>query len=161
MTDSSFTADIPAQVQQAVDAALDLKAEALKVLHLRPVTDFTEYFLILSGSSDRQVQSIANAVQDRLRDKGIRPLHVEGVRQALWVLLDYGDFLVHIFDEERRAFFALERLWGDAPDVTGTFLAANEAGQARPVPAPGEGGEEHEGGEVEALESPATAAEPA
>jgi len=138
MSDSSFTSDIPAQVQHAVDAALDLKAVDLRVLHIEPVTDFTDYFLIMSGTSDRQVQALAETVERRLREHGIRPLHVEGVRQALWVLLDYGDFVVHIFDEERRAFFALERLWGDAPDATAPFVAAHEERSPR---RPGGGGQ--------------------
>jgi ribosome-associated protein len=113
--------DIPALVQLAVDAAQEKKAEELLVLHLEPVTDFTDYFLIMSGTSDRQVQAIAEAVRRALRAAEQRPLHAEGERQAHWVLLDYGDFVVHIFDAERRAFYALDRLWGDAPDVTLEF----------------------------------------
>lgn len=115
--------DIPRQVQQVVDAALDLKAADLKVLHLEPVTDFTDFFLICSGGSQRQVDAIAEAVRRRLRDYGLRPLHAEGQSQGQWVLLDYGDFVVHIFDEERRSFYALDRLWGDAPDVTASFAS--------------------------------------
>lgn len=120
--------DIAGQVQHAVDAALDLKAVNLKVLRLEDVTDFTDYFLVMSGTSDRQVKAIADAVEERLRKQGRKPLHVEGLSQALWVLLDYGDFVIHIFDEERRDFYALERLWGDAPVVTDTFVAAHNAG---------------------------------
>ncbi len=115
-------ADIAALVQAAVDAAVDTKAVDLQVLHLEPVTDFTDYFVISSGTSDRQVQAIADAVDDRLRRAGNRPLHEEGRRQGHWVLLDYGDFVVHVFDEENRRFYNLERLWSDAPTVTGDFV---------------------------------------
>lgn len=120
---TGITHDIPAQVREAVAAALDLKAVDLRVLHLAEVTDFTDYFLILSGTSDRQVRAIAEAVEERLRPEGLKPLHVEGGRSAAWVLMDYGDFVVHIFDDERRRYYALERLWGDAPDVTEEFAA--------------------------------------
>jgi ribosome-associated protein len=91
------------------------------VLHLEKVSDFTDYFLICSGSSERQVQAIADAVQEKMREVRVRPLHVEGFNRAQWVLLDYGDFVVHIFQEDPRRFYSLERLWGDAPDVTASF----------------------------------------
>lgn len=117
------TFDIPSLVHEVVAAALDHKATDLKVLHLEPVTDFTDYFLIASGSNSRQVQAIADAVEQRLHAAKVKPLHVEGQTEAKWVLLDYGDFVVHVFDDERRAFYSLERLWSDAPDVTGDFLA--------------------------------------
>ena len=106
------------RVRDAVAAADDRKAIELKVLHLEKVTDFTDYFLICSGTSERQVQAIADAVLERLREEKVRPLHMEGYNRGQWVLLDYGDFVVHIFQEEPRKFYALERLWGDAPDVT-------------------------------------------
>jgi ribosome-associated protein len=115
--------DIAARVREAATAAVDLKAIDLRVLHLAPVTDFTDYFLIMSGSSDRQVQAIAEAVEERLASMRVEPLHVEGRGHGKWVLLDYGDFVVHVFDHERRGFYALERLWSDAPDVTGDFVA--------------------------------------
>lgn len=109
------------KVREAVLAADDRKAVDLKVLHLEKVSDFTDYFLICSGTSERQVQAIADAVQERMREERVRPLHVEGYNRGQWVLLDYGDFVVHIFQEEPRRFYSLERLWGDAPDVTGEF----------------------------------------
>ena len=90
-------------------------------MYLEKVTDFTDYFVICSGTSDRQVQAIADAVDGALRAEGVRPLHVEGYNRAQWVLLDYGDLVVHIFQEETRRFYGLERLWGDAPDVTAEF----------------------------------------
>ena len=88
------------------------------VLDLRGLSDFTDYFVICHGGSDRQVLAIAEAVEERLsRELRLDPDHVEGRRQAEWVLLDYIDFVVHVFVEEKRTFFALERLWGDAPRV--------------------------------------------
>jgi ribosome-associated protein len=113
--------DTAARVREAVAAAEDRKAIDLKVLHLAKVSDFTDYFLICSGTSERQVQAIADAIQARLRSKHVRPLHVEGYNRGQWVLLDYGDLVVHVFQEEPRRFYALERLWGDAPDVTPSF----------------------------------------
>jgi ribosome-associated protein len=110
--------DTEARVREAVAAADDRKAIDLKVLHLQKISDFTDYFLICSGSSERQVQAIADAVQERMREERVRPLHVEGYNRAQWVLLDFGDFVVHVFQEEPRRFYSLERLWGDAPDVT-------------------------------------------
>jgi ribosome-associated protein len=113
--------DTAARVRQAVAAAEDRKAIDLKVLQLDKVSDFTDYFLICSGASERQVQAIADAVQERLRGEHVRPLHVEGYNRGQWVLLDYGDLVVHVFQEEPRRFYALERLWGDAPDATASF----------------------------------------
>jgi ribosome-associated protein len=113
--------DTESRVREAVSAADDRKAIELKVLHLEKISGFTDYFLICSGSSERQVQAIADAVQEKLRSERVRPLHVEGYNRGQWVLLDYGAFVVHVFQEEPRRFYSLERLWGDAPDVTGKF----------------------------------------
>jgi ribosome-associated protein len=110
--------DTVQRVREAVAAAEDRKALDLKVLHLQQVSDFTDYFVICSGTNERQVQAIADAVQERLRANRVRALHVEGYNRGQWVLLDYGDLVVHVFQEEPRRFYALERLWGDAPDVT-------------------------------------------
>lgn len=107
----------PAHVVTAVAAAEDLKAEALKLLDLAEVSDFTDYFLIMSGRSDRQVQAIGQAIDRRLRKQGIRPLHREGLREGKWILLDYGDLVVHVFDEDRRDFYRLDLLWSDAPEI--------------------------------------------
>jgi ribosome-associated protein len=115
--------DTVQRVRAAVAAAEDRKALDLKVLHLQQVSDFTDYFLLCSGSSERQVQAIADAVQERLREIRVRPLHVEGYNRAQWVLIDYGDLVVHVFQEEPRRYYALERLWGDAPDATAEFRA--------------------------------------
>jgi ribosome-associated protein len=115
--------DTVLRVREAVAAAEDRKALGLKVLHLQKISDFTDYFLICSGTSERQVQAIADAVQERLRASRVRPLHVEGYNRGQWVLIDYGDLVVHVFQEEPRRHYALERLWGDAPDVTAELRA--------------------------------------
>lgn len=112
-----------ARVREAVAAAEDRKAVDLKVLHLQRVSDFTDYFLICSGTNERQVQAIADAVEAKLRSEGSRPLHIEGYNRGQWVLLDYGDLVVHVFQEQTRGFYALERLWADAPDVTEDYRA--------------------------------------
>jgi ribosome-associated protein len=113
--------DVAERVRLAVEAAHDRQAVDLKVLDLAGVSDFTDYFLICSGNSDRQVQAIADAVDAKLRAGEVRPLHQEGMNGGNWVLLDYGDFIVHVFRDETRRFYALERLWGDAPEVTDRF----------------------------------------
>jgi ribosome-associated protein len=113
--------DTAATVRLAVAAALDKKADELRVLRVGEVTHFTDYFLVCSGQSSRQVQAIADGVEERLRPLKVRPLHVEGYTSGQWVLMDYGDFVLHIFLHERRRFYGLERLWGDAPDETAHF----------------------------------------
>jgi ribosome-associated protein len=113
--------DTPTRVRDAVAAAEDRKAVDLRVLQVEKVSDFTDYFLICSGTNERQVQAIADGIQERMREERVRPLHVEGYNRGQWVLLDFGDFVVHVFQEEPRRFYSLERLWGDAPDVTSQF----------------------------------------
>ena len=114
--------DVREKLRDVVVAAQDRKAIDVKVLHVDKVSDFTEYFMICSGTSERQVQAIAEAVQEKLRGGKTRPVGVEGVRQGSWILLDYGDFVIHVFDEEIRDYYGLERLWADGSDVTDTFL---------------------------------------
>lgn len=117
--------DTAAQMRLAVAAAQDRKAEDLQVLNLSAVSDFTELFLICSGSNERQVQAIADAVVEALRREGVRPLHVEGLSHGRWVLLDYGgDMVIHVFLGATRGFYALDRLWSDAPDETEQFVSA-------------------------------------
>lgn len=114
--------DIAERVRRAVAAAESRKAANLEVLDLSEVSDFTDYFLIASGTNERQVQAIADGVERGLRDAGVRTLHSEGYSRARWVLLDYGDFVVHVFDAETRSFYGLERLWSDAAVVTARFV---------------------------------------
>jgi ribosome-associated protein len=109
---------LPEAIQRAVQAARDKKAIDLQVLDLRALDSFTDYFVICSGQNVRQVQAIADAVEDGLRKEQVRPAHVEGLDRAEWVLLDYFDFVVHVFNAQRREFYALERLWGSAERVT-------------------------------------------
>ncbi len=115
--------EIARRVGEAVSAAEDRQAIDLKVLDLAQVSDFTDYFLICSGANERQVQAIAEAVDESLRRGKVRPLHQEGMNGGNWVLLDYGDFIVHVFRDETRRFYSLERLWSDAPEVTDRFRA--------------------------------------
>lgn len=104
-------------VRIAAHAASEKKATELVLLDLRDIASFTEFFLICTGASARQVQAISNAIEDTLRKDGKRPLHIEGYSSAEWILLDYGDFIVHIFSPASRRFYDLERLWRDAPRV--------------------------------------------
>jgi ribosome-associated protein len=99
----------------AVHATLDKKALAVIVLDLRKAGGFTDYFVICTGNNPRQITAIADAVEERLRvEFGERPHLVEGVEKSQWVLLDYFNFVVHVFSPECRDFYALERLWGNA-----------------------------------------------
>ena len=107
----------PAQVQRAITAAQDRKALDLVVLDLRPAHGFADYFLICSGTNPRQIKAIADAVQEAEAARGLKPAHVEGYDRAGWILLDYFDFIVHIFSPDARAFYALERLWGNAKRI--------------------------------------------
>ena len=111
------------RVREVVSAALDRKAEDLKVLHVGDVSGFTEYFMICSATNERQVQAIADAMIEKLRPHKIRPLGVEGYNRGHWVLMDFGSFIVHVFDRETRVFYALEDLWADGVDVTATFVS--------------------------------------
>jgi ribosome-associated protein len=106
------------RVRTAVAAALDKKALDLQVLAVGKVTSIADYFILCSATSERQAQAIADGVVDTLRDEGVKPLLVEGANPGRWVLVDYGDFIFHIFTEDCRRFYGLERLWGDAPNVT-------------------------------------------
>ena len=102
----------------ALEAAADKKALDLIALDLREVASFTDVFLIASGTNVRQVQAVADGITDLLRKRlGVKPSRVEGYNSAEWVLLDYGDFIFHVFEEKSRRFYDLERLWRDAARV--------------------------------------------
>jgi ribosome-associated protein len=115
-------------VREAVAAALDKKAEELKVMEVSTVTSFTDYFVVCSGQNTRQVQAIADGVEGKLRDRKQRARSIEGYNSANWILMDYGDFVLHVFLHERRRFYGLERLWSDAPDVTRAFAGHADGG---------------------------------
>ncbi|MGK7312688.1 MAG: ribosome silencing factor [Candidatus Longimicrobiales bacterium M2_2A_002] len=102
-------------VARAVELARDRKGRDVTVLDLRGLSSATDYFLIVTGTSDMHVRSIANYIMDELKKDDVRPDHAEGVRGGRWVLLDYIDFVVHVFHPAARDFYQLERLWGDAP----------------------------------------------
>lgn len=108
----------------AAAAAADKKAEDLVVLHVAGITPVTDYMVICSGRNPLQVQAIAEHILETMRAAGLRPLNVEGLREGRWVLLDYGDVVVHVFNPEARAYYALERLWGDAEWIDVTALEA-------------------------------------
>jgi len=104
-----------AEVGLAVRAAADKKARDLAVIDVGEFLAITDYFVICSGSSERQVRTIADEVEAKLKESGVRPLRTEGGAAGGWLLLDYGVFVVHVFTEEMRAYYELERLWKDAP----------------------------------------------
>ena len=108
---------LPAEVARAVRAALDKKAQDVVVLDLRGTPAFTDFFVLCSGLNQRQVKAIADAVEESLRATGVRPAHVEGYDRADWVLMDFFTFIVHVFTPQTRAFYGLERLWGDAERI--------------------------------------------
>ena len=113
---------LPKQVQAAVDAARDKKASGMVVLDLKKAGAFTDYFVICSAANPRQVQAIADAVEESLKAQKQRPSLVEGYARAEWILLDYFDFVVHVFSKHARDFYGLDRLWGSAtrtefPDI--------------------------------------------
>ena len=114
-----------------VDAACDKKAEDVLVLNLRGLCHFTDYFVICHGSSSRQALAIADAIEERMLTEAKRkPKHVEGRRVGDWILMDFIDVVVHVFVDEKREFYGLERLWGDAPRVA---LAGTMEGRSRPA----------------------------
>jgi ribosome-associated protein len=108
---------LTAEVSKAVRAVLDKKAADVVVLDLRNTPAFTDFFVLCSGNNQRQVKAIADAVQDTLREAKVRPAHVEGYDRAEWVLMDFFSFIVHVFTPQTRAFYGLERLWGDAEKI--------------------------------------------
>jgi ribosome-associated protein len=106
------------KVREAAQAALEKKAVNVVVLDVQGLSSVTDYFLVCSGKSTTHVQTITDAIRDGLKGLGTRPLHAEGVPESGWVLLDYGDVLIHVFLEDTRLYYALERLWGDAPTLS-------------------------------------------
>ncbi len=116
--------ELKQQVAEAIQACLDKKAEELSILEMEKGSGaFTDYFVLCSGTNPRQVQAIADEVELRLKATGLRPAHVEGYKQAEWILVDYVDFVVHVFSEKARKYYDLERLWKTAKRLEPSELA--------------------------------------
>jgi ribosome-associated protein len=98
-----------------INASLKRKAKNLTILNLKELSSFADYFIICSGTSDRQVQSIAASIRENLKEYGIIPLGIEGESLGKWVLMDYEDVIIHVFYEPIREFYDIERLWPDVP----------------------------------------------
>ena len=110
--------DIKKTVLQCTNAALDKKAKNLIILKVKELSSFTDYFIICSGTSDRQVKGIAASIEETLKKSGIQPLGIEGQNTGNWILMDYGDVIIHIFYEPTREFYDIERLWSDVPSMS-------------------------------------------
>lgn len=110
-----YRSDLTDELERALELAIDRKARDLTVLDLRGLSSATDFFLIGSGTSDIHVRAIAEHIIEELKQDQVRPDHVEGLRAGRWVLIDYIDFVVHVFHPAARDFYRLERLWGDAP----------------------------------------------
>lgn len=130
--------EIEALVRLAADAAADKKALDVVAIRVAELLVITDYFLIATGASDRQVGAVADAIEDALREAGAKPIGREGEREQRWILLDYGDFVVHVFRPDEREFYRLEKLWSDAPRLE---LPADVVNASRPAPAPENGDE--------------------
>jgi ribosome-associated protein len=102
---------------QCARLAQEKKAADIRALDVRERATFTDFFLLCSGTSDRQVSAVAHHIEESLRKDGVRPLGIEGIREGRWVLLDYGDFVVHVFLTSVREFYNFDRLWGSAPEI--------------------------------------------
>ena len=123
--------DLQRQVTQAISACQEKKAEEITVLELEKDSGaFTDYFVVCSGTNPRQIQAISDEVEERLNKAGMRPTHVEGYKQAEWVLLDYVDFVVHVFSEKARKYYDLERLWKSAKRLEPRELGARRRKRA-------------------------------
>ena len=116
------------QVSQALGACVEKKAEDVAILEMEKGSGaFTDYFVVCSGTNPRQVQAISDEVEQRLEKVGLHPVHVEGYKQAEWVLLDYVDFVVHVFSQKARKYYDLERLWKAARRLEPAELTARRS----------------------------------
>lgn len=109
------TLGLPSEVERVVDLLFDRKAQEVTLLDLHGISTATDFFIVATGTSDTHVSSIADHVINEMRAQGVRPTNVEGQRGGRWVLIDYFDFVVHVFHPAAREFYQLEHLWGDAP----------------------------------------------
>jgi len=115
----------------AVNAADDKKAHDLVILDISQIASFADHFLICTGDSARQMQAIADEVEKRLKAEGVRPAHVEGYQNSEWILMDYGDMVVHIFSRNARVYYDLERLWRDGKRIDADALV--EKREVKPI----------------------------
>lgn len=111
--------------RMAALACDDKKAREVKILDIRSISTVADYFVICSGTNSTQIRAIADNVEEKLSSQGLPLHHVEGYRNGRWILLDYGAVVIHVMQEEDRSFYGLERLWGDAREVS---MPASEAG---------------------------------
>jgi ribosome-associated protein len=124
--------DLKRQVAEAITACQEKKAEEITILELEKDSGaFTDYFVVCSGTNPRQIQAISDEVEERLEKKGMRATHIEGYKQAEWVLLDYVDFVVHVFSEHARRYYDLERLWKSARRLEPGELTTRRRAAAR------------------------------
>lgn len=104
-------------VEKVVQAISDKKGKNIVHIEVGDLLPITEYFVLASGGSTTQVRALSDGIEMKLKEEGVMPLRIEGAREGRWILLDYGDIVAHIFHEEERDFYGLERLWGDAPQI--------------------------------------------
>jgi ribosome-associated protein len=116
-TSEQESTELDGRIALALHAASDKKAINMVVLDLREIASFTDYFVITSGANERQVQAISDEVYERLKHAGSPAARIEGYKTGEWILLDYGDFVVHVFNEKARSFYDLERLWRESKRV--------------------------------------------
>ena len=109
--------NLPPQIQVAVSAAQEKKAEDVLILSLAAISSFTDYFVIMHGHSGRQLNALCDGIERSLRKERVKPLSIEGQKNAEWILMDYGNFIIHIFTKEKRDYYSLERLWADVPKL--------------------------------------------
>ena len=129
--------DLKAQVSSAIAACVEKKAEDISILEMEKASGaFTDYFVVCSGTNPRQIQAISDEVESRLEKAGLRPVHVEGYKQAEWVLLDYVDFVVHVFSPQARRYYDLERLWKSAKKLEPAELTARRTATRAAVSKP-------------------------
>ena len=126
--------DLKRQVSEAIAACQEKQAEEITILELDQASGaFTDYFVVCSGNNPRQVQAISDEVEERLEKAGQRPTHIEGYKQAEWVLLDYVNFVVHVFSDKARKFYDLERLWKSAKRLQPSELTKTKRAATRSV----------------------------
>ena len=126
-------AHVEEKILLAGKAVFEKKGLDLVIFDLRGISDMADYFLICSGTNDRQVRAIADSIEKALLAIGIKMDHKEGYEESTWILLDYGDLVAHIFKEDKRQYYDLERLWGDAPRVDLSSLGPSARDEQLPV----------------------------